>query len=463
MIANEAQAYMDQIASIDKQLAENPEGDDNAALLEVRADLLELVQLLKEQAEEECTNEGGGAQQTPSSNHDVNLPDYFDDFIGMRCMAPYPRVNLPVSHHSAIILEVLPADNISLDSNLRVRVLYSHPMLNSMRPCSHFLAGICRFEEKCKFSHGEILLMSDLNEYKEPNFNSLTVGSLVLVAVGSPSPLWEVGRLIAVDNNEVAVRILKSNSEVSSRSDQIVPLDGELEDVSEDSVHTQCSNNEYPRYIEKESDSWKEQKGDRCGNVTVGDLGNWDGGGIGLKLMQKMGYKIGEGLGRNSDGIVHAIQAKICPKNSSVDACMSARTRVVDGMQKVKTRVQEEMKHAHTSLDADIFSFLNRKLELQPDKSEQEELKEERKILARSTSKSLGVKGIDLEYELKQLRSKEKKLREGIIRNRQDKRTVERLKLSLLDVERSIQKVQAKQERVHSELGSRQKRKKDIF
>lgn len=42
------------------------------------------------------------------------------------------------------------------------------------------------------------------------------------------------------------------------------------------------------------SNSWTEQKRDRCGNVTVGDLGNWHGGGFGLKLMQKMGYKLGE-------------------------------------------------------------------------------------------------------------------------------------------------------------------------
>uniref|UniRef100_A0A0K0DAY6 Zinc finger CCCH-type with G patch domain-containing protein n=1 Tax=Angiostrongylus cantonensis TaxID=6313 RepID=A0A0K0DAY6_ANGCA len=339
----------------------------------------------------------------------------------MRCMAPYPSVNLPVSRHTAIILEVLPMDS--------VRVLYSHPMLNSMRPCSHFLAGTCRFDEKCKFSHGEILSISDLTD-------SLTVGCLVLVAVGSPSTLWEVGRLIAIDNVEVAVRILKSNSEVSSTLDQIVPLDGELEGPPK-------------------NDSWKEQKGDRCGDVTVGDMGNWHGGGFGLKLMQKMGYKIGEGLGKNSDGIVHAIQAKICPKNSSVDACMNSRTRI--------TRVREEMKHAHTSLDVDIFTFINRKLEVQPDKSEHDELKEEHRILAKSSSKSLGVKGIDLEYELKQLRSKEKKLRDGIFRNRQDKRTVERLKVGLVDVEQSIQKVQAKQARVQTELENRQKRKKDIF
>lgn len=53
---------------------------------------------------------------------------------------------------------------------------------------------------------------------------------------------------------------------------------------------------EYPSDAgdDEKNDSWKEQKGDRCGKVTVGDLGNWQGGGLGLKLMQKMGYKVGE-------------------------------------------------------------------------------------------------------------------------------------------------------------------------
>ncbi|KHJ91865.1 g-patch domain protein [Oesophagostomum dentatum] len=373
----------------------------------MRSDLLELVQLLEEQKEENAAPE---VDEQHSSTQSYSTDD-FDDFIGMRCLAPYSRASLPISHHAAIILEVLPPQSSS-DDSLKAKVLYSHPMLNGMRPCSHFLAGTCRFEEKCKFSHGEVVSMSDLNEYKDPDFSSLSVGSLVLVSVNTSPPLWEIGRLIAIDGEEIAVRILKNNSEVSSKLDQIVPLEGDIEEADDSGMNLTHSSEHTILNDDSHSETWKEQKGDRCGNVTVGDLGNWHGGGFGLKLMQKMGYKLGEGLGKNSDGIVHAIQAKICPKNSSVDACMNGKVKVVDGIQKVKTRLREGINHTHNSVDVDIFSFLNRKLEQPIAKSEQEELKEEHRRLAKSSTRSLGVQGIDLESELKQLRSKEKKLLE---------------------------------------------------
>lgn len=42
------------------------------------------------------------------------------------------------------------------------------------------------------------------------------------------------------------------------------------------------------------SNEWSELKGAENGRIAVGELGNWSGGGFGLKLMQKMGYKLGE-------------------------------------------------------------------------------------------------------------------------------------------------------------------------
>ncbi|CAI4221957.1 unnamed protein product, partial [Auanema sp. JU1783] len=67
------------------------------------------------------------------------------------------------------------------------------------------------------------------------------------------------------------------------------------------------------------------------------------------------------------------------------------------------------------------------------------------------------------ESEIKELRSKEKKLREGIRRNQNDSRTVSRMESSILAVQRDIAKLEGKHSRLNKELKNRIERKRDIF
>ncbi|PIC35555.1 hypothetical protein B9Z55_014874 [Caenorhabditis nigoni] len=196
-----------------------------------------------------------------------------------------------------------------------------------------------------------------------------------------------MGRISAIDGQNVAVKLLKSGSEVSSKREDLVPL-GEIEEV------------------EKKDESWKELKQETLGNVSVGESGNWNGGGIGMKLMAKMGYKVGEGLGKRSDGIVHAIQARICAKNASLDEVMTRKRRVVDGKDKSK-----RIKILKTSDESekDIFAFINRKLETKSERT-MADVRKEKEEMAGYTSKALGSKNLDLESELKQLQGKQKKI-----------------------------------------------------
>ena len=53
----------------------------------------------------------------------------------------------------------------------QVRVLFTHPSYNRMKPCSFFMEGKCKFsEETCKFSHGHVVSFSELQPFQDPDF-----------------------------------------------------------------------------------------------------------------------------------------------------------------------------------------------------------------------------------------------------------------------------------------------------
>ncbi|ULT93279.1 hypothetical protein L3Y34_003039 [Caenorhabditis briggsae] len=101
-----------------------------------------------------------------------------------------------------------------------------------------------------------------------------------------------------------------------------------------------------------------------------------------------MGYKVGEGLGKRSDGIVHAIQARICAKNASLDEVMTRKRRVVD--RKDKSKRIMILKTSDES-EKDIFAFINRKLETKSERT-MADVRKEKEEMAGYTSKALGSK-----------------------------------------------------------------------
>jgi len=52
-----------------------------------------------------------------------------------------------------------------------VRVLFTRPLYPAMKACDFFMAGNCKFnDDDCKFSHGHIVLFSELQPYQEPDY-----------------------------------------------------------------------------------------------------------------------------------------------------------------------------------------------------------------------------------------------------------------------------------------------------
>ncbi|VDO57594.1 unnamed protein product [Brugia timori] len=78
------------------------------------------------------------------------------------------------------------------------------------------------------------------------------------------------------------------------------------------------------------------------------------------------------------------------------------------------------------------------------------------------SSTNLGIQSLDLDKKLKELKDKERKLREGVTRNQRDAATADRLKKNLLKCRDEIQHLLNRQQRL-SKLMDNRRKKKDIF
>lgn len=113
--------------------------------------------------------------------------------------------------------------------------MYTNPTHQEMIPCPYFLDGNCKFdEEKCKFSHGEIVLLSDLREYSEPNFKNVRIGCKVLAK--RSNKLWQRAVVKQNNDNECTIKFESNQEEHIIPLHDILPLDSDDDsDSSSDS------------------------------------------------------------------------------------------------------------------------------------------------------------------------------------------------------------------------------------
>lgn len=162
-------------------------------LMEVKKQKLLLMLHPSPSADTAVPEELGGADGEAV----VSTTTQQDEIIGMQCRGPLKEVCddgtlgcgkwvwLPLqswggeSYHNAIILcmetsnpQVGGCDiELPTPDDPRVRILFTQPLYDAMKPCSYFLEGACKFSElECNFSHGHVVTLSRLRPYMEPDY-----------------------------------------------------------------------------------------------------------------------------------------------------------------------------------------------------------------------------------------------------------------------------------------------------
>ena len=172
----------------------------------------------------------------------------------------------------------------------------------------------------------------------EPNFESgVSIGSLCLVKHDANAgnsqrtfPLWLPGEVLHLEKGLVTVQIKSVNKTIAVPFDDIFPLedndDGSDDDDEDDSDDD--SEDGGAGKVNKE-----EEEDDVVREIKVltdlSEFGRWEEStrGIASKLLAKWGYIKGAGLGKDGEGRVVPVEAKIFPQGKSLDVCMAMRMK----------------------------------------------------------------------------------------------------------------------------------------
>lgn len=152
----------------------------------------------------------------------------------MKCQAPHKHTWGDITYHNALVCAVIKTENHSFN-DIQVRVLFTNPTHQEMLPCPYFLEDSnCKFsDDKCRYSHGEIVSFSSLKEYIEPDFEKLKVNSRVLAK--NKDNLWHRAVVLKMGRNKCNIKYESSKKEESVDLKDILPLMVDSEEDGESS------------------------------------------------------------------------------------------------------------------------------------------------------------------------------------------------------------------------------------
>ncbi|KFQ77595.1 Zinc finger CCCH-type with G patch domain-containing protein [Phoenicopterus ruber ruber] len=282
-----------------------------------------------------------------------------EELSGMKVKAPYYSSWGTLEYHNAMIVGTEDLE----DGSAGVRVLYLYPTHKSLKPCPFFLDDKCRFKENCRFSHGQVVSVEELQPFQEPNLSALEVGSACLAK--HSDGIWYTAKITDIDSGYYTVKFdsLLLKEAVVEGDSVIPPLRSEDGASSAESDEDSVDDSGYAKGA-PENGEWTPA----CSS----SFGGWEAHtrGIGSKLLVQMGYEFGKGLGKNSEGRVEPVQAVVLPRGKSLDQCAEVLQKKKQGkLDPGKSRKCRAKGNSSGPSPAgshkpprNVFDFLNEKL-----------------------------------------------------------------------------------------------------
>lgn len=326
---------------------------------------------------------------------------------GQKCRAPYEEKWGVVSYHNAMICSVVPNNNYE---NIMVKILYMNPTNVNMLPCPYFFDGDCKFSaDKCKYSHGETVPLNKLKDYAEPDFTSIQVGHTVLAK--QSNNIWCRGKICQILDGNCAIKYESQKKSVELPFDHLLPLFDQRNSASS----------------ENSSDDEDKVNLSLINSLSSTALGNWEQytSKIGSKLMLKMGYVYGTGLGKRSDGRIEPVPAIILPPGKSLDHCMKLKEKFgnknlfladkqLESLQKKEERQLKRLEEKECQ-NRNVFNCINEACSSVKNNAFDEA--SHRNFIKKEPTRSLNVTSIEIDKNIQYLKVEIRKLQDSISRH----------------------------------------------
>ncbi|XP_030376887.1 zinc finger CCCH-type with G patch domain-containing protein [Scaptodrosophila lebanonensis] len=497
--------YEAQLLVVEQALLNTQDEEQRSELLALRLNLQELLALTRQTSDEapapvdhlddelqrfqselhELEEAAPTATQLNEKEQLEALRTKYNAMLGEKCAAPHEHGWGALSYHNALICGV--DDEVIVDSNgvldVRLRVLFTNPTHREMLPCNYYLEGECRFDEtRCRYSHGALVPGAAIREYNAPNFHRLARNCPVLAKL--QDRLWHRGRVLCVNFVEQNCRVRLDGQEHKERErdfkfEELYPLTTEEGDDDELSSTDSEANHSDDNVQENDSDLDELEAARQARMVELSlftfkpteRLGAWEQHtrGIGSKLMAKMGYIHGTGLGSDGRGIVTPVSAQILPQGRSLDACMELREAAngdkdyfsVERKLKRAARRQQaanEKAYARASKRTDVFSFLNGDVfgGQQPNPSKKQATND----LQQHTTKTLNVEAVRVADDIRRKKRDISKVQQSLERNGSDVQLQKRLRSQLQMQQQELATLQAQEHSLSREQQTRKTKNK---
>lgn len=502
--------YQDQLGMVELALASNPDESQAADLLELKKNLEEVIELTKKTLPglvEECSatehvqvsNDTGDIEDEfakfqaemadlGASSEPANLPNppaqdlsqmlaqLEAELLNSNVQAPFSKGWGQISLHSAIVLSVDTSDIASVD-DIKVTVMFTHPTVQAMKPCSYFLEGRCKFDaEECRFSHGHTVFLPEVREYCEPNFENLKPGSKCLVR-SKPKDLWQLATMDCVgqEPGHIVVQFAHTGKTASINVEDVFPLNiNDAEEGAGPSGNSDDSKGDVD-VASVASGSGKEEKEAPMvvplERAACSPLGAWEKHtkGMGSKLMEKMGYVWGQGLGIRGNGLLEPIKAVMLPAgkksldevlelNEQDNAEDSAKKQKKMLLKQKKAEEKIEKRYHEPKKSESVFDFLNDCIFTKKDLPDEKTCA---RALKSASSESLDIEALRVAEAIRKAEREIVRLRQSSARNKDKDRVVyAQVEKKIEEQREMIRHLQAKERSILAEQENRKQSKK---